>query len=257
MIYLFIFLYVLFEFVFQKHKQLRVEEKLFSKSTVSYLIVELLGSFSFVLWFSPQTLDLWLVVLLIVAIKMIVMILRFYIDTKLVKFRAYQLCDSDKKKSEFKQKYVKFRFALYHFIQLFFVLFLWSQLDYYITDVYSFFGLSNEASFILIGLFFILLTIVANQIFKLYFSTYNPNIDKEENDVKSGSLIGSLERIVMMVLLVVGQWVGLTIVIAAKSIARFKQLEDKKFSEYYLIGTLYSIIYVIVIYYLLLGDLFN
>ena len=257
MIYLFIFLYVLFEFVFQKNKQLHVEEKVFSKSTVSYLVVELLGSFSFVLWFSPQTLNLWLIVLFIVAIKMIVMILRFYIDTKLVKFRAYQLCESDEKKIAFKQKYVKVRFGIYHFIQLFLVLTLWSQLDFYIEDVYSFFELSNEASFIVIGLFFILLTVVANQIFKLYFSTYNPNIDQVENDVKSGSLIGSLERIVMMVLLVAGQWVGLTIVIAAKSIARFKQLEDKKFSEYYLIGTLYSIIFVITIYFLLLGNLFN
>lgn len=257
MIYLFIFLYVLFEFVFQKHKQLCVEEKLFSKSTVSYLIIELLGSFSFVLWFSPQTLDLWLIVFLIVTIKMIVMLLRFYIDTKLVKFRSYQLCDSDEKRNSFKQNYVKIRYGIYHFIQLFLVIILWSQLDFYIVDVYSFFELSDEANFILIGLFFILLTIVANQIFKLYFSKYNPKDKAHDESVAAGSLIGSLERIVMLILLVVGQWVGLTIVIAAKSIARFKQLEDKKFSEYYLIGTLYSIIYVIVIYYLLLGDLFN
>jgi hypothetical protein len=43
-----------------------------------------------------------------------------------------------------------------------------------------------------------------------------------------------------MVLL--GYWSALGFVIAAKSIARFKELDEKGFADYYLIGTLASVL---------------
>ncbi len=39
-----------------------------------------------------------------------------------------------------------------------------------------------------------------------------------------------------------GQWAALAVVLAAKSIARFEELRDRPFAEYYLVGTLASLL---------------
>jgi len=56
-----------------------------------------------------------------------------------------------------------------------------------------------------------------------------------------GNLIGYLERTLIVLLVIANLWSSVAIVIAAKSIARFKQLEDKEFAQKYLIGTLLSL----------------
>jgi len=63
------------------------------------------------------------------------------------------------------------------------------------------------------------------------------------NDVGNniGSVIGKLERIITALLLLYNQYGVIGLVLTAKSIARFKQLEDKNFAERYLVGTLLSI----------------
>lgn len=58
----------------------------------------------------------------------------------------------------------------------------------------------------------------------------------------TGHLIGALERFLALTLVLLGQWGALGFIIAAKSIARFKELENREFAEYYLVGTLTSII---------------
>src|SRR5690606_1418106 len=58
----------------------------------------------------------------------------------------------------------------------------------------------------------------------------------------TGHLIGALERLLTLTLVLLGEWSALGFILAAKSIARFKELEDRKFSEYYLLGTLTSVI---------------
>ncbi len=57
-----------------------------------------------------------------------------------------------------------------------------------------------------------------------------------------GRMIGILERLLALTLVLIGQWGALGLVIAAKSIARFKDLERRRFAEYYLIGTLASML---------------
>ena len=67
------------------------------------------------------------------------------------------------------------------------------------------------------------------------------NEDESDNVLsKSGYLIGVLERIIILTLGLSGQLGAIGFVLAAKSLARFKQLEDKVFAEKYLIGTLLS-----------------
>lgn len=57
-----------------------------------------------------------------------------------------------------------------------------------------------------------------------------------------GLMIGILERFILFLMVLMGHWGALGFVIAAKSIARFKELDEKGFADYYLIGTLSSVL---------------
>jgi len=56
-----------------------------------------------------------------------------------------------------------------------------------------------------------------------------------------GATIGALERLLIVAFLLTGAEAAIGFVIAAKTIARFKQLDDRGFAEYYLLGTLASV----------------
>ena len=64
--------------------------------------------------------------------------------------------------------------------------------------------------------------------------------DNNESD-NVGALIGMLERVVILLLGALGLYGSIALVLTAKSLARFKQLEDKNFAEKYLVGTLISL----------------
>lgn len=66
------------------------------------------------------------------------------------------------------------------------------------------------------------------------------NSKTENEGVKIGSWIGILEREIILMLGLMGQFGAIGFVLAAKSLARFKQLENKSFAEKYLVGTLLS-----------------
>ncbi|MEW6082125.1 MAG: hypothetical protein AB1576_10195 [Bacillota bacterium] len=57
-----------------------------------------------------------------------------------------------------------------------------------------------------------------------------------------GAYIGMLERALLLTLLLHGSLVAAGFVLTAKSIARFQELNDRRFAEYYLIGTLSSML---------------
>lgn len=101
-------------------------------------------------------------------------------------------------------------------------------------------------------LLFILITKPANISFKIIFEKYQ-YLDPETNTVPgAGAIIGNMERILSAIFLATDQITAIGLIYTAKSIARFKQIEEnKKFAEYYLIGTLYSILYLFIFYYLI------
>ena len=78
----------------------------------------------------------------------------------------------------------------------------------------------------------------------------------DESQKGAGKMIGYLERIVIYFLLLVGQYAAIAFVITAKSVARFPEIgkdgQGRMLAEYYLIGTLLSMISVFTIT-LLLG----
>ena len=83
-----------------------------------------------------------------------------------------------------------------------------------------------------------------NIAFKILFAKYQPNMKKKMDTITgAGSMIGFLERMVIGACLVFGQFASIGLVFTAKSIARYNKIsENPAFAEYYLIGSLFSIL---------------
>ncbi len=56
-----------------------------------------------------------------------------------------------------------------------------------------------------------------------------------------GATIGILERLLIVTFVLTNATAAIGFVVAAKTLARFKQLDDRQFAEYYLLGTLASV----------------
>lgn len=96
-----------------------------------------------------------------------------------------------------------------------------------------------------------------NSTFKMFYSHVKASeLNKqgiiEPQDFNTGRLIGNLERLLVFTLLTVGQYGAIGLVFAAKSITRFSKLDHKPFAEYYLLGTLFSLLCTIVVYQLIM-----
>jgi hypothetical protein len=61
-------------------------------------------------------------------------------------------------------------------------------------------------------------------------------------EIARGRAIGALERAIGLSLVLLGEYGALGLIVAAKSLARFKALEEREFAEYFLIGTLTSLL---------------
>ena len=74
--------------------------------------------------------------------------------------------------------------------------------------------------------------------------------DKKEDkkkDNNAGRFIGTVERIIMLLFLSIGQFAAIGLVLTAKSIARYDKIaKEPEFAEYYLLGTLLSTMLVII-----------
>lgn len=62
----------------------------------------------------------------------------------------------------------------------------------------------------------------------------------QKKEAPVGSIIGKLERILTVILVLCDELGAIGFVLTAKSIARYKQLDDQCFAEKYLVGTLSS-----------------
>ncbi len=63
----------------------------------------------------------------------------------------------------------------------------------------------------------------------------------------AGTVIGIIERIFILTFVLLGQYIAIGLILTAKSITRFEELKDRKFAEYYLIGTLSSMLFAMLI----------
>lgn len=71
--------------------------------------------------------------------------------------------------------------------------------------------------------------------------------DAASEIIAAGRIIGYLERLIIFFLLVYQEFGAIAFVLTAKSLARFKDMEDRNKAEYYLIGTLLSVVSVFAI----------
>ena len=94
-------------------------------------------------------------------------------------------------------------------------------------------------------------SVFIRKLFTSISSKTYPKTNLEE--LKAGNIIGKLERIIIAILLLNNQFGVIGFVLTAKSIARFKQMEDRDFAEKYLIGTLTSFLIVLISVFILKG----
>lgn len=92
----------------------------------------------------------------------------------------------------------------------------------------------------------IFLTIPSSVVIKKVISRWDPDPDDDSPDSldKAGSYIGIIERLFVFTFVMIGQWNAIGFLIAAKSVFRFgdlKESQDRKLTEYILIGTLLSV----------------
>ena len=70
----------------------------------------------------------------------------------------------------------------------------------------------------------------------------------QKDELKAGKIIGYLERSIILILFITELYTLIGLVLTAKSLARFKQLENRYFAEKFLIGTLLSLVITILTY---------
>jgi len=108
---------------------------------------------------------------------------------------------------------------------------------------YGRFKMFDEIIILIIG--YVLMAIMAIAI-KIMLKPYSAQIDS--SGIKgAGALIGIFERILVFTFVLTNQYAAISIIFAAKSIARFSELKERNFAEYYLLGTFTSITIALVI----------
>lgn len=70
--------------------------------------------------------------------------------------------------------------------------------------------------------------------------------EKDEDEYNRGRLIGILERSFIYFLIIAGQYASIAVILALKSLARFKELNDRNFAEYFLIGSFLSLLFAVI-----------
>ncbi|MHA2202470.1 MAG: hypothetical protein ACW991_02160 [Candidatus Hodarchaeales archaeon] len=83
----------------------------------------------------------------------------------------------------------------------------------------------------------------------LFLKSLNISLDSssEKGLPGAGKIIGMLERGIILTFGLLGEFGAISFVFVAKSMARFKQLEKRQFAEYYLIGTLLSFFFTLIV----------
>jgi hypothetical protein len=100
----------------------------------------------------------------------------------------------------------------------------------------------------------VLLTIAGNTVCRLVLdisATKTPPEQGEKISLRAGRTIGVLERLLIFLGLIASSWEILAAVIALKTVARYAKLDDQNNAEYFLIGSLASILWAVAITWLI------
>ena len=92
-----------------------------------------------------------------------------------------------------------------------------------------------------------LLTLVGNWACRLLFAATGMTGSTPPATPRAGRVIGTLERLVLALGIITHSWEILAALIALKTVARFRELDDQTFAEYFLVGSLFSILWAVFI----------
>lgn len=136
-----------------------------------------------------------------------------------------------------------------HLICIVVIAYIWTNNKIRLRElklVLDFFDTANISEILACKWFLGLLLIYkpANILIQNLIGLYKPKTNNHEikSDNNTGRKIGTIERLIMFILLYLNQYSAIGLVLTAKSIARYDQItKDEKFAEYYLLGTLISV----------------
>lgn len=132
-------------------------------------------------------------------------------------------------------------------------LFLWDQLAhlfviaivvYFYGDYIIDFSMLYSTKVLAFVVAVLLVTVVASIVMRVIISKWELESNSNKKSLEdAGKYIGILERLFIFVFIIANNWEGIGFLLAAKSVFRFGDLsksDDRKLTEYILIGTLLS-----------------
>jgi hypothetical protein len=165
------------------------------------------------------------------------------------------------KKAKIENKQLRWLFIgdqILHIVAIIIIVLLYSNNN---PEIYSWALFGNQINISNTILRYILITLLifkpTNIFFRELFLHIKPQNEEEEKDKNNiGQLIGISERLLILLLLSLNQFTAIGLVFTAKSITRYDKItKEKEFAEYYLLGTLYSIIATLLLYIFIIGHI--
>ena len=101
-------------------------------------------------------------------------------------------------------------------------------------------------------LYFPLIWWAGNKLCRLVFTLATVEVSpkghiQEENVLQAGRYIGLFERLLMSLGVIVDHWEIIVAVIALKTVARYQELDDQITAEYFLVGSLVSLLWAVLV----------
>ena len=205
------------DFVFQPYKWVKNKEK--EKHKSPYLYWHILVHAIALIVALQFSIKYWLGILILIFTHYFIDILKLHL-TKKVNFRWLFLWDQ-----------------LAHILVIAGVVYMYSKYTIDISLIYA----SKNLAFLLAVL---LVTVVASIVMKIIISKWELDQNSTKKSLEdAGKYIGILERLFIFLFIITNNWQGIGFLLAAKSVFRFGDLskaDDRKLTEYILIGTLLS-----------------
>ncbi|WP_111709344.1 DUF3307 domain-containing protein [Lutibacter citreus] len=216
--------HVIGDFVFQPEKWVKSKEKKKHKSPYLYwhIFIHFIA-LEIVLQFN---ITYWLGVLIIIVSHYIIDLLKLNLRKK-INYRWLFLWDQ-----------------LAHLLVMGIVVYIYEPFQVELSNLFS-------PKILLFVISVLLVTVVSSIVMKVIISKWEIKSSSNKKSLEdAGKYIGIIERLLIFVFIITNNWSSIGFLLAAKSIFRFGDLtnsDDRKLTEYILIGTLLSFGFAIII----------
>ncbi len=92
-----------------------------------------------------------------------------------------------------------------------------------------------------------LIAIIGGHYFTRFILKYLPLENQGQGMKRAGAIIGVLERALIISFIILGEYSLIGFIVAAKSIARFEELKERNFAEYFITGTMASTLFAVIV----------